>query len=68
MLVRLFPLKEVKPSADRYKMIKILTFDNLFSPVRVYDILAKTRSRMTIAKHLPAKMTLVLPVGPCLKT
>ena len=30
-LVRLFILKEVKPSPDS-KMIKLLTFDNLFPP------------------------------------
>jgi len=59
LVLRLFPLKEVNPSPDRYKMIKFLTFDNFFSPLRVYDILATTRSRMTMAKHLPTKMTLV---------
>ena len=32
-LVWLFILKEVKPSPDS-KMIKLLTFDNLFSPLR----------------------------------
>ena len=32
-LLRLFILKEVKPSPDR-KMIKLLTFDNLFPPLR----------------------------------
>ena len=32
-LVRLFILKEVKPSPDG-KMIKLLTFDNLFPPLR----------------------------------
>ena len=32
-LVRLFILKEVKPSPDS-KMIKQLTFDNLFPPLR----------------------------------
>ena len=32
-LVLLFILKEVKPSPDN-KMIKLLTFDNLFSPLR----------------------------------
>ena len=32
-LVRLFILKEVKPSPDS-KMIKLLTFDNLFLPLR----------------------------------
>ena len=31
--VRLFILKEVKPSPDG-KMIKVLTFDNLFPPLR----------------------------------
>ena len=35
-----------KPSPDS-KMIKLLTFDNLFPPL--YDILAKTRRRMTTA-------------------
>ena len=33
MLVRLFILKEVKPTPDS-KMIKFLTFDNLFPPLR----------------------------------
>ena len=32
-LVRLFILKEVKPSRDR-KIIKLFTFDNLFPPLR----------------------------------
>ena len=32
-LVRLFLLKDVKPSPDS-KMIKLLTFDNLFPPLR----------------------------------
>ena len=32
-LVGLFLLKEVKPTSDR-KMIKLLTFDNLFPPLR----------------------------------
>ena len=32
-LVRLFILKEVKPSPDS-KMIKLLTFDNLFPPLQ----------------------------------
>ena len=42
----LLPLvKEVTPSPDR-KMIKLLTFDNLFSH---FDILAKTRVRVTTA-------------------
>ena len=59
LVLRLFPLRVLKPSSHRYKMIKFLTFDNLFSPLRVYEILAKTRSRMTMAKHLSAKMTLV---------
>ena len=31
-LIRLFILKEVKPSSHR-KMIKLLTFDNLFPPL-----------------------------------
>ena len=38
-------MKEVTPPPDR-KMIKLLTFDILFSP---FDILAKTRSRVTTA-------------------
>ena len=33
LLVRLFMLKEVKPSPDS-KMITLLTFDNLFLPLR----------------------------------
>ena len=32
-LARLFILKEVKPSPDS-RMIKLLTFDNLFPPLR----------------------------------
>ena len=39
-------VKEVTPSPDR-KTIKLLTFDNLFPPH--FDILAKTRSRVTTA-------------------
>ena len=38
-------MKEVTPSPDG-KVIKLLTFDNLFPPL---DILAKTRSRVTTA-------------------
>ena len=45
-LVRLFILKEVKPSPDN-KLIRLLTFDNLFPPL--YDMLAKTRSGSTTA-------------------
>ena len=41
-------LKEVEPSPD-CKMLKLLTFDNLFPP---YDILAKTRSKITTATTL----------------
>ena len=44
-LVRLFILKEVKPSLDR-KMIK---FTHLVTCSRHYDILAKSRCRMTTA-------------------
>ena len=44
-LVRLFILKEVKPSPDS-KLIKLLTLDYLF---RHYDILPQTRSIMTTA-------------------
>ena len=39
-------MKEVTPLPDR-KMIKLLTFDILF--FRHFDILAKTRSRVTTA-------------------
>ena len=35
MLVRLFILKEVKPSLDS-KMVKLHTFNNLFPPLRHY--------------------------------
>ena len=45
-------MKEVTRFPDR-KIIKLLTFD-------IYDILAKTRSRVTTAiPHFPAKMMLV---------
>ena len=44
-LVRLFILKEVKPSPDSW-MIKVL---HLVTCSRHYDILAKTRRRMTTA-------------------
>ena len=44
-LARLFSLKECKPSAER-KMIKLLTFINLFPPL--YTILTKTRNGMTL--------------------
>ena len=40
-------MKEVTPSPDR-KMIKLLTFNNLFPPLSYpFDIPAKTRSRVT---------------------
>ena len=45
-LTRLLSLKEhIKPFPDR-RMVNLLTFDNFFRP---YDILAKTRCRMTTA-------------------
>lgn len=45
-LARLFLLKEFKPSPKR-KMMKLLTFINLFPPL--HAILTKTRNRMTMA-------------------
>ena len=45
-LARLFLSKEFKPSPER-KMIKLLTFINLFPPL--HAILTKTRNRMTMA-------------------
>lgn len=45
-LARLFFLKEFKPSVER-KMIKVLTFINLFPPL--HAILTKTRNKMTMA-------------------
>ena len=45
-LARLFILNEGKPSPNS-RMIKLLTIDNLFP--RHFDILAKTRGRMTTA-------------------
>ena len=53
-LVRLFILKEVKPSLDR-KMIK---FTHLVTCSRHYDILAKSRRRMTTAITFSRKRTL----------
>ena len=44
-LVRLFPLKEVKPSPDRL-MIKFLTFDTCFHH---YNIFVNTRRMATAA-------------------
>lgn len=43
---RLLLLKEFKPSPER-KMIKLLTFMNLFPPL--HAIFTKTRNRMTMA-------------------
>ena len=45
-LARLFFLKEFKPSVER-KMVKVLTFINLFPPLLA--ILTKTRNKMTMA-------------------
>ena len=53
-LVRLFILKEVKPSPDG-KMIKLLTFDNLFPPLRHLKFLVELRRLSRFA----TKMTLI---------
>ena len=53
-LVRLFILKEVKPSHDG-KMIKLLTFDNLFPPLRHLKLFVELRRLSRFA----TKMTLV---------
>ena len=53
-LVRLFILKEVKPSPDG-KMIKLLTFDNLFPPLPHLKLLVELRRLSRFA----TKMTLV---------
>ena len=60
-LVRLFPLKEVKPSPDRL-MIKFLTFDNLFSPLQHFLLIHVEWRRLP---HFPAKMTLVRARSRC---
>ena len=54
-LALLFLLKEVKPSFD-HKMIKLLTFDNLFLPLPQF---AKTRSRMATTIALSRQNLLV---------
>lgn len=54
MLVGLFILKKVKPSSDR-KMIKLLTFDDLFPPLRLLKLLVELRRLSRFA----TKMTLV---------
>ena len=46
--------KEVKPSFDR-KMIKLLTFDDLFPPLRLLKLLVELRGLSRFA----TKMTLV---------
>ena len=51
---RLFILKKVKPSSDR-KMIKLLTFDDLFPPLRLLKLLVELRGLSRFA----TKMTLV---------
>ena len=55
---RLFLSNEVTPSPD-CKMIKLTTFDTPVTYFCHYDILAKTRSRMTRLSRFPTKMTLV---------
>ena len=56
-LVRLFILKEVKPSPDS-RIIKLLTFDNLFPPLR-HSRLKTPRRMATAISRFPAQMTLV---------
>ena len=46
--------KKVKPSSDR-KMIKLLTFDHLFPPLRLLKLLVELRGLSRFA----TKMTLV---------
>ena len=53
-LVGLFILKKVKPSADR-KTIKLLTFVDLFPPLRLLKLLVELRRLSRFA----TKMTLV---------
>ena len=53
-LVRFFILKEVKPSPDG-KMIKLLTFDNLFLPLRHLKLVVEWRCLSRFA----TKMALV---------
>ena len=47
-LAWLFSLKEITPSIDG-KMIKLLTFENYFPPLRRSGRFCKSRSRMTKA-------------------
>ena len=51
---RVIYTKEVKPSSDR-KMIKLLTFDDLFPPLRLLKLLVELRGLSRFA----TKMTLV---------
>ena len=55
-LIQLFILKEVKPSPDRKMIIKLLA---VITCSRYYDILAKSRCRMTTAITFPRQTTLV---------
>ena len=50
----IYILKKVKPSSDR-KMIKLLTFDDLFPPLRLLKLLVELRGLSRFA----TKMTLV---------
>ena len=52
MLVGLFILKKVKPSSDR-KMIKLLTFDHLFPPLRLLKLLVELRGLSRFATKMP---------------
>ena len=52
-LVGLFILKEVKPSTDG-KMIKLLTFDDLFPPLRHLKLLVELRRLSRFARELSA--------------
>ena len=57
-LVRLFILKEVKPSHDG-KMIKLLTFDNLFPPPTTFKILGRITTAITFCHQNDAGSRLV---------
>ena len=52
-LVGLFILKEVKPSTDG-KMIKLLTFEDLFPPLRHLKLLVELRRLSRFARELGA--------------
>ena len=55
-LARVFLLKEVKPSPDR-KMMKPLSFENLFPPLRYFRFINSLKERRL--PLFPANMTLV---------